>query len=200
MDDEELDGSLARANPQVSEAARSTASLVARELAGGRFRGEIRRHPVVFAAAVGAILALMGAGTLSAYQLGIPPFQTTDPGSVRIHPGVPVDYTNSLGHRIKCQAFMEFENITPAQEQHLEAIAEAPDWSDFGDRALARLAIPHASPAEQNEALFDAVTQDLWKQAHEAIPDLVMMSDSPGPTYHGTAMSCTEPGGVDGTP
>ncbi|MET0908989.1 MAG: hypothetical protein ABWZ99_05920, partial [Ilumatobacteraceae bacterium] len=159
-----------------------------------------RRRLMVLAGVTGGGALLVAAGTVSAYQLSIPPFQTTDPGSVRIERGIPVEYTNSLGRRVDCFVFMEFTNITAGQRDDLDKLAESPRWTGYGQQALNQLEIPAAPPEEQNDAIFDVVSTELWERARAAIPELVYMKESDGPVFHGTAMSCAGPGGVDGKP
>jgi hypothetical protein len=101
VDDDTLDDLLARTAPSPSPEALNTALQLARWTATEE-RRPARRHDrrplVIVAFAAGALLA-SGAGTLTAYQLGIPPFQGTDPGSKRIATPIPVEYTNRWASR-----------------------------------------------------------------------------------------------------
>lgn len=84
MDDFHLDQVLRRSAPVPPDAAVDTALLVARQVQGVASGAEPlrrRRRPNgVAATAVAATLSLTGAGSLAAYQLGIPPFQTLEEG------------------------------------------------------------------------------------------------------------------------
>jgi len=145
-------------------------------------------------------LVLSGAGTMAAYELSIPPFQTTPPGVVRIQPGIPVEYTNSLGHHVECLAFMEFENIDDDQYKQLAAIRESPTWVGWGDRTLQELGLTDAPPDQQFQAISNAASEEMQRQATAVIADLVIFSTADRPVLSGFAMSCTGPGGIDGRP
>jgi hypothetical protein len=201
FDDDELDLLLTRAAPGVtSDQARAAEGVVAESADRFRARPERRRRPaVVVGVACGGVL-LVAAGTTAAYQLSVPPFTTTDEGTVRIDHGIPVEYNNSLHRRVDCLVFMELANITRAQRSALEEAAESPRWSGYGDRVLADLNMPTASPEAQNDAIFDVVSNDLWQVARQTVPGIVRMKPSAGPVFHATVMSCAKPGGVDGKP
>lgn len=197
MDDDTLDDLLARIAPAPSPAAVSTALQLARQTAAEQCRPSRWQHrrPVVIAAfAAGALLA-SGAGTLTAYQLGIPPFQGTDPGSERIATPIPVEYTNSLGKQVRCQAFTEWEDLTADQRATLDTLGEDPFWVGYGDRVLASPELQSASVLDQQQAVFDQVDEDLPRRAAAA---LAAAGQSPSTAvYHGTAISCV-PGGANG--
>ncbi len=146
------------------------------------------------------MVALTGAGTVAAYQLSIPPFQTLEDGVGRASAGVPVTYTNSLGRTVKCLAFIEYRNLTPEQRDAIERASRADEWDGYGQRVLDDLNMPNASPERQNHAISEVAHQDLWKAAHAAVPGMVYMRDSDGPVFAGSSMSCANPGGVDGRP
>ncbi|MET0820976.1 MAG: hypothetical protein ABWY58_08415 [Aeromicrobium sp.] len=201
MDDDALDVLLSRAAPTPSTRATETAARMTRERVRSAARPVWRRRRlVVLVGTACGTAVLAAAGSFSAYQLSIPPFQGTDPGTVRIDPGIPVNYSNSLGRRVECLAFMEFANITSVQQKALKRVATSPAWSGYGDRVLRDLDIPDATPEAQNEAIADIAARDLWRRAHEAVPSLVHMKESTGPVFHAFAMSCAKEGGVDGRP
>lgn len=205
MNDDELDELLRTMAPTPSARAQSTAVLVAREIRQptrgvAALSGPKTRRRVVVAAAAAAALALAGAGTLAAYQLSIPPFQTLEKGVARSHSGIPFVYTNSLGRRVECLAFIEYENLDQQQRAAIEKLSKSRRWDGYGQRVLAKIAMPKASPEEQNAAIVDVIHQDLWQAAHEVVPSMVYMRVSDGPVYHGSSTSCAGPGGVDGRP
>lgn len=200
MKDEELDLLLARSAPTPPDEAVRTAVLMARDsTAPRRPPSRWRRFGKIAGVSAGGAL-LIAAGTTAAYQLSIPPFVTVDAGTVRIG-GIPVEYTNSLGRRVDCLAYMDFRNIDDAQRGKLRGVAKSPEWSGYGDRVLDQLNIPEASPEAQNEAIFDVVQSDLVQRARQAVPEMVVFEqESSAPDYHGTALSCAKAGGVDGRP
>lgn len=199
MDDDDLDRLLNRHAPTPSAAAIEIALLLAKdETAGPRqLAVDSRRWRLAATAVVGA-LALTGATSATAYQLSIPPFVALDEGTVRTEAGLPVEYTNSLGRRVKCLAFMDFANVDKAQLRRLNLISSDPSWAGYGDRIVARHGLLHASPEAQNDALMDVLTKDLWERAHDAVPEMVYHRDSDGRVYQATTLSCAGPGGVDG--
>ena len=163
MDDDTLDDLLARTAPAPSPEAVNSALQLARRTAAEQ-RRPARRHgrlPVVIAAFAAGALLVSGAGTLTAYQLGIPPFQGTDPGSERIATPIPVEYTNSLGKQVRCQAFTEWEDLTEEQRATLNALGEDPFWVGYGDRILNSQEMQSASVLDQQQAVFDQVAEDL---------------------------------------
>lgn len=197
MDDAALDALLERSAPSPSSEAVGTALQLARRTAVEQRRPSrsIRRRPLVAAAVVAGALVVCGAGTLTAYQLGIPPFQTIDPGSERIATPVPVEYTNSLGKQVRCQAFTEWEGLTSEQRATLNGLGQDAYWVGYGDRVLAEQGLQTASVLDQEQAVFDQVGEDLPRRADAA---LRAAHDTPGRgTYHGYAISCS-PGGADG--
>jgi hypothetical protein len=201
LTDAELDALLARAAPVLPPPAARTAVQLARETAAQRgWRAWWRHRSVRIGAAVGAALVLAGAGTITAYEMSIPPFVGLPPGVVRVRPAIPVKYTDSLGNRVECQAYMELANITDDQYQQLAAISESPMWVGWGDRTLQDLGLTDAPPNVQNEMIFHAVVEEMERQASTVIPDLVIARNSDGPVFNGATMRCEEPDGTDGQP
>lgn len=205
MTDPDLDDLLRQSAASPSEEARATSVELAREIrdeVSGAFPLRRRRRSVgrTAIAAAAAVVALTGAGTLAAYQLSIPPFQTLDDGVERARTGIPVDYVDSAGRAVECLAFIEYRNLSTDQRAAVETASRDSGWQGYGQRVLDDLDIPVASPEEQYDALSEVVHDDLWRAAREAVPGLVYMSDSDGPVFAGTSMSCTDLGGVDGRP
>lgn len=147
-----------------------------------------------------AVVVLSGAGTVAAYQLSVPPFQTLEEGVGRASTGIPVTYTNSLGREVECLAFIEYGNLTSDQRDAIEDASRSDEWDGYGQRVLNGLNMSDASPDRQNDAVSEAVHQHLWEAARSAVPGMTYMRDSDGPVFAGSSMSCTKPGGVDGRP
>jgi hypothetical protein len=197
VDDDTLDDLIARTAPAPSPEAVTTALQLARRTAAEqrRPRRSPRRRRVLIAAFAAGTLLVTGAGTLTSYQLGIPPFQGTDPGSERIATPIPVEYTNSLGRQVRCQAFTEWEDLTAQQRATLNTLGEDPFWVDYGDRVLAAQQLRSAPVLDQQQAVFDRVAEDLPRQAAAS---LAAAGQSPSTAiYHGSAISCV-PGGANG--
>lgn len=204
MNESDFDELLVSSAPTLSKAAGATALLLVNEVAGangdGARRHQARRRRTVLIAAAAAAVALSAGGTIAAYELSIPPFQTLETGVGRTHAGIPVNYTNSLGRTVECQAFIEYRNLDDAEQAAIERVASSKRWQGYGQRVLDDLRMPKASPQAQNEAIVDAAQDDLWQAAHEAVPSMVFMHPSSGPVFNGYAVSCPKPGGIDGQP
>lgn len=195
MDDEALDLLLQRAALEPPPAAVETALLIARRTAEVQ-RGSRRawsRRPVMVVALGAAALVLAGAGTVTAYQLGIPPFQSLDAGSERAA-AVPIDYTNSLGKTVTCQAFTEWEDLTSTQRTVLASLGDDPYWVGYGDRVLSDRDLLDAPVLDQEKAVFDQATEDVRHRAEVALASTTGLSPA---VYHGFSITCA-PGGADG--
>lgn len=201
LSDAELDALLARSAPVPPGPAARTAVQLARETSAPRgWRAWWRHRSVRIGAAVSAALVLAGAGTMTAYEMSIPPFVGLPPGVIRVRPAIVVEYTDSLGHRVECLAYMELANITDDQYRQLAAISESPMWVGWGDRTLQDLELTDAPPSVQNEMIFHAVVEEMERQASTVIPGLVIGRNSDGPVFNGATMRCEEPDGPDGQP
>lgn len=205
LNDDGLDDLLRRSAMAPSPSAGATAVALAREVrdevAGAvPLRRPRRMRGRVALGAVAAVVALTGAGTIAAHQLSIPPFQTLEDGVGRATTGVPVTYTNSLGHRVECLVFIEYRNLTADQRDAVEDASQADEWDGYGQQVLDDLNMPSASPEQQNYAIGKVVHKDLWEAAQAAVPGMVYMRNSAGPVFAGSSMSCANPGGVDGRP
>ncbi|MTB85009.1 hypothetical protein [Nocardioides marmotae] len=152
------------------------------------------------AVVVASTFALTGAGTIAAYQLSVPPFQTLEDGVERARTGIPVTYTNSLGREVECLAFIEYRKLDAEQRAAIETASNDDRWEGYGERVLTGLGMPQAAPEAQNDAISDVLGEDLWEAARQAVPEMVYMEDSTGPVFNGWSFSCANPGGVDGRP
>jgi hypothetical protein len=195
MDDEALDALLSRSAAAPSLAAVDTARLIAQQTAKNQRRRAHRmlRRPVLVIGLGAGALFLAGAGTLTAYQLSLPPFQTTDPGSERAAP-VALDYTNSLGKRVRCLAFSEWENLTDAQRTVLASLPDDPFWVGYGDRVLAEEGLKNAPVLDQEQAVFTHADQDIQQRAEAALTSTTGLDHA---VQAGFSASCA-PGGADG--
>jgi hypothetical protein len=195
MDDEALDRLLTGSAPAPSAPAVETALLLSRQVADAHRKPPPwwKRRPVLAAAVGAGAVLLVGAGTVKAYQLGIPPFQTLDPGTVRAAP-VEIDYTNSLGKQVRCQAFSEWEHLTDDQRTVLSRAAKDGYWTGYGGRVLAARGLQGASVEDQEQAVFDQAASDVRERAEAA---LARTTGLPLAVYHGFSVTCA-PGGADG--
>lgn len=162
ISDDDLDRLLDAAAPRVGpepfaaaeELARLSRQAADEEVAARRPR---RRRRVLAAVAIAAVLS--GAGTVTAYELSIPPFQSLDPGLFRLRPAIVIDYPIGGGALRRCEAFPEFINLTDAQETTARRWAEDRDWTGYGatlaDRARAVRGVV------DEESVMDAFAADL---------------------------------------
>lgn len=195
MDDQALDRLLTGSAPSPSALAAETALLLARQVADAHRKPPPlwKRRPVVAAAVGAGAVLLVGAGTVKAYQLAIPPFQGLDSGTVRAAP-VEIDYTNSLGKQVRCQAFTEWEQLTDDQRTVLSRAAKDGYWTGYGDRVLAAQDLQGASVEDQEQAVFDQAASDVRQRAEAALGGSAGL---PTAVYHGISITCA-PGGADG--
>lgn len=199
MNDFEFDEMLRRSAPSPSPEAQATAVRLVEEVRDHVVEATpMRRRAAAVAGTFAGAVALAGAGTLTAYQLSVPPFQGIEQGASRARTGIPVTYTNSVGRVVECLAFIEYRNLSTEQQAAIEEVARDDRWHGYGQRVLDGLDVPTASPEQQWVAIVDAVHRDLWKAASDAVPGMVYMKDAAGPVLHGTSMSCAGPGGIDG--
>lgn len=199
MDDLDLDDLLLRARPRSTSRADQLAvdvALAARHRSGPiRRRWSRRRIGLVLGGAV-AGLALTAGGTLTAYQLRVPPFQTLGTGLVRIRPGIAADYTNIAGEPWNCDAFLEFADVTPAEVKQITAHVQAQNWSDLGPSAYREAQRTSASrTVNALNGRYDEVVGDrLREEAEQALPGSV--TDHPAlnhDKYSGSSLPC-QPG------
>lgn len=210
LTDAELDALLARSAPVPPAPAARTAAELARKISAPRgLRAWWRHRSIRIGAAVGAALVLAGAGTITAYEMSIPPFVGVPPDVIRVRPGVSVEYTDSLGRRWECLAFLEFENIDDNQYKQLAAISESPTWVGWGDRTLQELGLTDAPPDQQSSAIGLEARREMQRQAAAVIPGLVIKANPDGPVRHastdGPAVSgfvfwCPQPDSDHGRP
>lgn len=194
MDDRQLDTLLGRARPEVTSSAEQTARQLAefvtaphagqRGQAGRRRWRRGARLPVAAAAAV----LVAGGATVTAYQLGIPPFQTLDAGLARSG-AVPVEYRTDAGTLVSCQAFLEFREEDARTREAVNTMITEGDWADYGQRMYDALPpadrLVKTAPGPAGEAALE----DLKRRAlGAALPA--------GDTrITGTSISCTYPEG-----
>lgn len=199
MEDRELDALLLQARPSASEEATASARELASDIAsGGRSGAGSRRcrwrRTVIVPLGIGA-LALAGAGTVTAYQLNVPPFQGLEPGLERTTHGVPFEYRTDAGTHVACQAFVEFRDVTDLQRKQINAMSTDTDWSGYGQQMYNALTLKQRSVQNGPGPTGDAVLADLDQRALRAAPGTTMHVDH-GPTITGGAISCSYPDGA----
>lgn len=197
ISDDDLDRLLAAAAPRVEpepfaaaeQLARLTRQTADEEAAARRPR---RRRRVVLAAVASAVV-LCGAGTVTAYELSIPPFQSLDPGLFRLRPAIVIDYPIRPGVVHRCEAFPEFINLTDAQEAAARDWADDQDWTGYGD-TLADEARAVRGVVDESSVL-NAFGADLRGRLVEQIlpgisQDPVRANQTGAPALAGYAASC----------
>ncbi len=197
MDDAELDLLLTRARPQVPPAAEDEARRVARSITASAPQKTQRsrwRRGWVLPLAVGAVL-LTGAGTMLAQQLSLPPFQSLEPGLVRSIDGVPVSYRTEAGTLVSCLAFVEFRDLTPAQEDQVNRMVTETDWEGYGQGMYEGLSAADREIQMFSDGMGTVIHDDLQRRALEAAPG-TKPPVTDGPTITGGAISCEYPEGL----
>lgn len=193
MDERQFDDLLRLSALAPSQAATDTAVLLSRQARAAE-AGAVplrRRRPTwLAAAAVAGALSLTGAGSLTAYQLGIPPFQTLEPGVQRTMTGIPVNWVNSSGEAYQCQAFIEYRNLDAEQREQLEQVAADARWDGYGQRVLDSLASPAPTPEEEERAIDEVLDRDVRSAALAAVPAMSESADTDGPALAGWSRSC----------
>lgn len=180
MPEEHLNKLLREAAPEVSLSAQAAARRLAAEATTGR--PKMGRRKMVVLGAVAA-LATTASGTLTAYQLGIPPFQTVDPGTERMS-GIPVHFMTLQGTSASCEAFLEVRQPTEEQRTALVEVVGDPGWLDAGQRIYDGL--PDSNRGDELEAISEVVEQslgELTKKARAADPTLQISGTSSYCTY-----------------
>lgn len=196
VNDLQLDRLLRQSAPVPSPEAVETSLLFSRQVRGVAAGAEplrARRRPNwVAAGAIAGALSLTGAGTLTAYQLSIPPFQTLEPGLERAMTGIPVNYRSSAGQDVECLAFIEFRNLNAVQREQIEQVASDDRWDGYGQRVLDALVMSDASPEDQQLAIGEVVGEDLYLAAKSAVPPIVHAETgaTEGPIFSGSSLSC----------
>ncbi len=194
MDDNELDELLAtRVQPLDPQVHAAVAELVKHARAQGAtaVRPHRRRRFVVGWVALGAVVLTAG-GTLTAAQLRVPPFQGLEPGVQRIQEPIPVDYVTAAGKDVRCQAFLEFRNLTEDQLDAAHTYVAQRDWSGFGQQAYntAEKTAGSAAPDSVDRALGEVLVGELTDAAEQAVPVARHDMYATGPAINGHSMTC----------
>lgn len=193
-------------NPSAFVTDAALADLVARariaaetDAAGGGTRWWQRRRwaaPLV----VGGVLALTAAGSITAYQLGVPPFQSVDAGTQRTTTGIPVDYLNYRHRSVHCLAFVEFADVSATQRRQINAFAADTNWSGYGQRLVDTVPATDRTTLAQDVHALEALGPDLTRRTIVAVPGLKDTTAPGVPRVTGTSWSCAGKGGQDGAP
>jgi hypothetical protein len=151
---------------------------------------------------VGGAVVLAGAGTTAAYQLSVPPFQTIEQGVERTSVGIPVDYVNYRDRQVRCEAFIEFTEVTDRQRQQINTLVSGTDWTGYGQRLVESIpAAQRVTVDQEAQALSRDIDADLTARTLRAVSGVAAPDPAAkGPRLTGSSMSCTEPGGQDGAP
>lgn len=194
--DDALDRLLDAAAPDVGPAPRAAAEELARltrQAVDDEPAARPRRRRRALLAAVASAMILCGAGTVTAYELSIPPFQSLDPGLFRLRPAIVIDYTISPGVVHRCEAFPEFINLTDTQESAARAWVEDQDWTGYGDMLADKARTVRGVVDEAS--VLDAFGADLRARLVDQIlpgisQDPVQATQTGAPALAGYGASC----------
>lgn len=174
MDDQHLDTLLQTACPAVSTAEEVAAVEMARQIVGEQMERARRcldggrfRPAIAIPVAIGT-LALVGAGTVAAYQLAMPPFQTLEPGLGRTTHAVPVDYRTDAGMRVLCKAFVEYRDVSKHQRDQVNTMVTTTHWAGYGQRVYDALPRMERAQANAPGPMSEPVMTDLTRRAVKA--------------------------------
>jgi hypothetical protein len=200
MDDKELDGLLGRAiRPLASNVSAAVNNLVDATREHTQPQPAARKRwsrSLVWGSSVtaGAIFLTAGA-SITAAQMGIPPFQSLEGGTQRTTTAIPVDYVEPDGNQVHCRAFMEFRNLDAAADAKIEHFITANDWSGFGQGLFDSVAAKATVSSAATYLLGDAVNVALYEKATQALPGLQRgPADTTDVTFNGSSMSCSPQG------
>lgn len=200
MNDTELDELLWHARPKVplgdgiDEATTGLVYSSKAHVGVGMGKPTRHRRPLLIAAVAAGAIVLTAGASVTAAQLGIPPFQGIEAGTQRLATAAPIDYVETDGTSVTCKAFLEFRNLNSSEQATVESAVASYDWSRVGQAAYDR-AHDAATTAEDRSILFgDRIAAELYKVGASALPGLTRTSaDSRGHEvlYNGYGMSCT---------
>lgn len=206
MHDDDLDTLLRRSaitpTEPASRAARDLAASVASRPTGAgatqasdrpRARGR-RKRWLVPGLALGT-LALTGAGSLTAYQMSLPPFISMTDGDSRTAK-VPVDMLTRDGTPVECGAYLDYRDLSPEQTKRLKAFVAATDWKDLGQRHYDALSSQEkAGPAQGSNIAADRAADEVVRRARQAVPGLTYLQPK-GASITMSSTSCDYPNGA----
>lgn len=150
-----------------------------------------RRRVIIGAVVVGAI-ALTAGASITAAQMGIPPFQSIEAGTQRVATPVPVTYRETGGTPVACQAFMEFRNLDNYSQTQLESSIKKHDWSRTGQSAYDAAISQGGTSDEIADRFGSQIRAILLTEAKAVLPRLVNgPSTTKGVIFNGYGMSCS---------
>lgn len=196
MDDQELDRLLTASRPSITELqAAKAGELVGQTEAMVRRASPARQqHRLRTIGVAVACLGVATAGaTLTAAQLNLPPFQTSEPGIQRIPDAIPADYVDVEGNPWTCDSFMEFRDLDRSESAKVATYVKDHDWRGFGNDAYQDAQrISGQSPDQITSTFYAIVGTRLEEHAQHALQGISVRSYIPDePTYSGSSISCS---------
>lgn len=194
MHDRELDELLARqvqpTGAGVQAAVSELVTMTRAEVVSTR--QPLRRRRLVVGGVVLGAVVLTGGGTLTAFQLNLPPFQTLEPGIQRVQQPIAVDYVIVTGKSVQCEAFLEFKNLDERQMDDARAYVASRDWSGFGQQTYntAKRTAGSSTPDAIDEAFQVVMENKMEAVAERAVPGAVHKMNTGGPEISGWSMYC----------
>lgn len=125
-------------------------------------------------------------------QLNLPPFQGLEPGVQRVQQAIPVDYTTDVGEAVRCEAFLEFRNLTEDQVDAARDYVAQRDWTGFGQRTydMARRTAGTSAPDPVDRVMGEILDREFTEAAEDAVPAASRAIDATGPAINGWRMAC----------
>jgi hypothetical protein len=126
---------------------------------------------------------------MAAYQLSVPPFAETDPGTQRLPDPIEVNYVRPDGKSVQCGVYLEFFRLSDKQLRSAIDYVAHHDWSALRATVAAR-ASQATNDTEQGDMVANSLDRGLVTAAKDAVPGVAVRGAGPGPTYSGYTMSC----------
>ncbi len=203
MLDRDLDALLRDADPARLRPAQGAALVrdlveqtrVAADGAGSPAHSQRRlraRRPVLIGGLIAGAVAVSAAGTLTAYQLSVPPFQTVEDRLQRAATPIPLDYVRAAdGATVRCSVFLEFRHLDPAALQQLQRVIRSTSWTAARQAQLLGRPADAPPPTTESEVFPRGLLGGLYSFARTAVPDLALQRDAgQRPVLNGYGASC----------
>jgi hypothetical protein len=191
MNEQDFDGLVRQAGRTTTVRAATLDGLVERTAMGTRGSGRGKRPAVVAVAVAGVVL--LAAAASSNYWMKLPPFQSSEAGMYRVHSAIPVDFTMADGEAVRCQAFLEYLNLSVLQSEQAESYVEQRSWSGLGQQLLVQTASV-GETYEQAQARVEAALDPVLNRAAQAAVPAAAPKGAPtsGAKVSGWSMVCRQ--------
>lgn len=191
MNEQDFDGLVRQAGRTITVQAATLDRLVERTAISTRRSGPGKRPAVVAVAVAGVVL--LAAAASSNYWMKLPPFQSSEAGIYRVHSAIPVDFTMAAGEAVRCQAFLEYLNLSVPQSEQAESYVEQRNWSGLGQQLFDQTASAGETYEQAQTRVESALDPMLNEVAQAAVPAAAPKgSTTSGAKVSGWSMVCRQ--------